>query len=210
MNKKFIIKEIIEWAVCIVIAVVIALLIKFFLITPTIVQQTSMYPTLVHNQRLLLNRFIRTAKKTPERGEIITFEAPTSYKSISNENPMATYENEPTGLWTKFCYYVLEINKQSYIKRIIGLPGEEVKIENGKVYINGEELEESYLVDGVTTSLQNEELNHFVVPNDSVFVMGDNRKDSIDSRTFGCIPISKIEGSVILRFWPLNDFGKVD
>lgn len=210
MSKNPIIKEIIEWAICIIIAVVIALTIKFFLITPTIVQQTSMYPTLVHNQRLILSRLVRTTKEIPNRGEIITFEAPYLYAYVSNENPEAKYINQPKGIFSKFNYYVLEIGKQSYIKRVIGLPGEEVEIKDGKVYINGEELEENYLRETVATSLQNENLNHFTVPEGTIFVMGDNRPDSIDSRTFGCIPIDKIEGKVILRFWPFSEFGKVE
>lgn len=209
MNKNPIIKEIIEWAICIAIAVIIALTIKFFLITPTIVQQTSMYPTLVHNQRLILSRLVRTTKQVPNRGEIITFEAPYLVAKVSNENPMAQYINQPKGILGKFNYYVLEIGKQSYIKRVIGLPGDEVELKDGEVYINGEELEERYLRENVITSLQNENLNHFIVPEGAIFVMGDNRTDSIDSRTFGCIPIEKIEGKVILRFWPLSEFGEV-
>ena len=210
MNKKSIIKEIIEWAICIIVAVVIALTIKYFLITPTIVQQTSMYPTLVHNERLLLNRTIRTSKSMPKRGDIITFEAPNLSAVVSNEKPVAQYTKQPNGIFNKFTYYVLEIEKQSYIKRVIGLPGEELEIKDGDVYINGEKLEETYLKEGLKTSLQNESLNHFTVPEGTIFVMGDNREYSIDSRTFGCVPLEKIEGKVILRFWPIGKFGNIE
>ena len=69
-------KDILEWIVCILIAFVLALLIRYYIGTPTIVKQSSMHPTLEQNQRLILNRWSRTAKKMPERGDIITFEAP--------------------------------------------------------------------------------------------------------------------------------------
>ena len=73
-------KDILEWIYCIVIAVVLALLIKFFLGTPTVVKQESMNPTLHPNDRLIISRLIRTTKKMPNKGDIVTFEAPkTSY-----------------------------------------------------------------------------------------------------------------------------------
>ena len=105
-----------------------------------------MYPTLVQDQRLWLNRWVRTTKKMPNRGDIITFEAPNkkiyTYNEIDESNPVAKYENEPTGIFSKFVYYVLELGKDSYIKRVIALPGEHVQIKDGKVYINGEEMQE--------------------------------------------------------------------
>ena len=206
-DKKAIIKEVLEWIWCIVIALILALLIRYFVGTPTIVKQPSMYPTLKQNQRLILNRLSRTLKETPERGDIITFEAPS--KSYA-ESTKASYDNEPTGWFSKFTYYVLEINKMSYIKRVIALPGEHVQITDGKVYINGEELQEEYLQEGVITETKNPYLTDFIVPEDCIFAMGDNRLQSSDSRVFGCIPIDKVESKVWIRFWPLNLFGKVD
>ena len=208
------VKDILEWIYCIIIAVVLALLVRYFIGTPTIVKQPSMYPTLKQDQRLILNRWYRTVKATPQRGEIITFEAPSksfmSQDEADLDNPVAVYENEPTGIFSKFKYYVLEIGKTSYIKRIIGLPGEKVKIENGKVYINGEELEEPYLQEGVETESTGGVFTEITVPEGYVFAMGDNRSKSSDCRRFGCIPIEKIESKVLIRFWPLNQFGKVE
>lgn len=206
-DKKAILKEVLEWIYCIVIAIVLALLIRYFVGTPTIVQQPSMYPTLKQNQRLILNRISRTFKETPKRGDIITFEAPS--KSYA-DSTVASYEKEPTGWFSKFTYYVLEVNKMSYIKRVIALPGEHVEIKEDKVFVNGIELEEKYLQDGVITEAKNPFLTDFVVPEGCVFAMGDNRLQSSDCRVFGCIPINKIESKVWIRFWPLNLFGKVD
>lgn len=76
-------KDILEWCYCVIIAVVLALLFRYYIGTPTIVQQISMKPTLIENQRLWLNRWTRTTKTMPKRGQIITFEAPT-IKSYTN------------------------------------------------------------------------------------------------------------------------------
>ena len=216
INPK--VKEVLEWVYCIMIAVGLALLFRYFIGTPTIVQQVSMHPTLVEDQRLLWNRWARTTKTLPERGDIITFEAPSKkqYKAseIDESNPIAKYEDEPDNIFSKFTYYVLEIGKESYIKRVIALPGEHVEIKEGKVFINGEELEEDYLQDGIVTDVSNTELytgfDDFIVPDNCVFAMGDNRPHSTDCRAFGCIPLEKIESKVAIRIWPLSLWGKVE
>ena len=206
------IKEILEWIYCIIIALVLAVLFRYFIGTPTIVKQVSMYPTLVQDQRLWLNRWGRTTKTLPERGDIITFEEPMetsySYSEINEENPIAQYKNR-TGLsW--FINNFLEIGKRSYIKRVIALPGEHVEIKDGKVYINGQELEESYLQEGIVTDVVGAGFSDFIVPDNSVFAMGDNRNHSTDCRAFGCIPLEKIESTVAIRIWPLDKWGKVE
>lgn len=209
-------KDIIEWIVCILVAFILALLIRYFIGTPTIVKQSSMKPTLIEDQRLILNRWTRTTKKMPERGDIVTLEAPSTKYVLSAEydsnNVIAKYDNEPTNWFNKFVYYFLEIGKESYIKRVIALPGEHLEIKDGKVYINGEELNEPYLQEGVTTTVNKEEQPYYdlIVPDNCVFVMGDNRDFSTDSRAFGCVPLEKIEGTVWIRFWPFSLFGKVE
>ena len=206
-------KNMIEWIECMVIAIVLAILIRYFIGTPTIVKKRSMYPTLKQDERLILSRWGRTTKKMPERGDIITFEAPSkmalSAEEVDFNNPVAVYENQPKNIFSKFTYYVLEWGKQSFIKRVIGLPGEHIKIEDGKVYINGEEYKEDYLQEDVKTTASGV-FTDFVVPENYVFAMGDNRAESTDCRSFGCIPLEKIEGRVVLRFFPFNRFGKVE
>ena len=206
------VKEILEWAYCIIIALVLAMLFRYFIGTPTIVKMESMYPTLIQNERLWLNRWGRTTKTLPKRGEIITFEEPKeleySASEIDKYNPIAQYE-ERTGLdW--FVKEFLEIGKRSYIKRVIALPGEHVQIKDGKVYINDQELEEPYLQSGIVTDVIGTGFDDFVVPENSVFAMGDNRNHSTDCRAFGCIPLEKIESTVAIRIWPLNKWGKVE
>lgn len=201
-------KEILEWVYCILIAIVLALLVRYFIGTPTIVKQVSMKPTLIEGDRLILNRLTKTFGGKYERGDIITFEAPTNKSVESQNNPVAKYDNEPNGLFGRFIYYVLELNKVSYIKRVIATEGEHVEIKEGKVFINSKELEESYLSkDIITTSTG---LTDFIVPEGYVFAMGDNREKSTDCRAFGCIPLNKIEGIVVFRFWPLNKIGTIE
>lgn len=209
MNEK--VKDILEWGYCIVIALILALLFRYFIATPTIVKQRSMFPTLQENQRLILNRTFRITKKSPERGQIVTFEAPTKTYSkweADQSNPIAVYDDEPKGIFNKFVYYSLEVTKKSYIKRVIGIAGDHVKIENNKVYINGEEQEENYLRDDVVT--ESEVFYDFIVPEGYFFAMGDNRTKSTDCREIGCIPLEKLEGFVCFRFWPLSEFGGIE
>lgn len=152
---KPIIKEIIEWLICIIIAVILALIVRYYIGTPTIVSQQSMSPTLEPNQRLWLNRWGRTIKKMPQRGEIITFEAPSEIKiSIKEQDKfIAKYNSKKTKMIDKFIYNVLEIGKKSFIKRVIGLPGEYVEIKDGFVYIDGKKLQEDYLQENTITEM---------------------------------------------------------
>lgn len=206
------IKNILEWAYCVIIAIGLALLVRYYIGTPTIVKQPSMNNTLQEGQRLILSRWTRTTKGTYERGDIITFEAPTvttiSAYNIDNKNPVAEYNYNPQGFWSKFVYKVLELNKISYIKRVIGVAGDHILIQNNEVFLNGEELEEAYVAEGAKTT--SKVYSDVIVPEGYVFVMGDNREHSADSRYFGCIPVDRIESKVWIRFWPLNKFGKVD
>ena len=89
-----------------------------------------------------------------------------------------------------------------YIKRVVGLPGDKVQIRNNTTYINDQPLYEPYLLE--------KSINDFgpiVVPNDSVFVMGDNRNNSADSREWGFLPIDNITGRTLFRYWPLDQIG---
>ena len=208
------VKEILEWIYCIVIALVLAMVFRYFIGTPTIVKMESMKPTLEQNQRLWLNRWGRTTHTLPQRGQIITFEEPAKLEYSATEieesksNPVAKY-NETNGVeW--FIKNFLEIGKRSYIKRVIALPGEYVQIKDGKVYINEQQLDEPYLQSGIVTDLLGNGFDDFTVPENCVFAMGDNRNHSTDCRAFGCIPLEKIESTVAIRIWPLDKWGKVE
>ena len=145
------------------------------------------------------------------KGVDVYVEGPSKvYQSweVDQSNPVAIYDKEPEGLFNRFVYYSLELTKKSFIKRVIATEGQHVRIEGNKVYINGKILEEDYLGDDVVT--EEKLFNNFVVPKGYIFAMGDNRTKSTDCREFGCIPLEKVEGIVIFRFWPLDVWGKVD
>jgi signal peptidase I len=206
-------KEIFEWIVCILIALIIVVLIKAFVGFPTVVSGASMDSTLKDKQRLWVSRIGIEIHKYPKRGDIITFEAPsTTYVTKASYNPddvTAEYKNDSKGIGEKIKSSIDIFGETSFIKRVIGLPGDYVEIKNKSVYLNGQALEEKYLDAGTVTDSAEGFFLDVVVPDGYVYVLGDNREVSGDSRRFGCIPIDKIEGKAVFRFWPLNKLGKV-
>ena len=109
----------------------------------------------------------------------------------------------------KFTYKVLGIGKRSFVKRVIAFEGEHLYIsEDGKVYIDDKLLDEPYLRNDVKTT-RSGDFYDLIIPDNCVFVMGDNREESADSRAFGAIPLDKVEGNVVCRIWPLNKIGKI-
>lgn len=94
--------------------------------------------------------------------------------------------------------------EDDYIKRVIGLPGDHVAVYGGVVYVNGEALDETYIMEK-----PNSDLAEIVVPEGYVYVMGDNRNASSDSRSWGPLKIEKIIGKAIFRYWPFSTMGVV-
>lgn len=204
MLKNKVLNEILEWVICFVIAYVIYICINYFFGTIAGIKQTSMYPTAKDGERVIVGRRILYNKEL-KRGDIVTLVAPD--EELEQSDIYAPYI-ERTGLdW--FIYNILEIGKKSYVKRIIAVGGDTIKItEEGTVYLNGEELQEDYLAEGVTTPILGD-YYELQVPKGYVYVMGDNRSASKDSREFGVVPLDKIEGKVLLRIWPLNKVGEI-
>ncbi len=204
--KSKVIKEIIDWIICIVIAYILYLIINYFFGTVSGVKQSSMYPTAKQGDKLVISRRVINPKEI-KRGQIVTLEAPLFGAGLETKDNVALYP-EYSGL-SNFVYHVMGIGKRSYVKRVIALEGEHIFIsEEGEVYIDDELLEEPYLNESVKT-IRSGDFYDLVVPEDCVFVMGDNRAESADSRSFGAVPINKIEGNVVCRIWPLNKIGKL-
>jgi signal peptidase I len=149
---------------------ILVMIIVNFIGRVSIVQGSSMFPSLQNDNRVLIN-LITYHFKEPERGDIIVFRCPVS-------------------------------QKRDYIKRVIALPGEKVQIIKGNVYINGELLQEDYLRD----VRSHENCMKITVPSESVFVMGDNRINSEDSRYWGPVDYKLIKGKANLVFWPPGSF----
>lgn len=165
-------KEIYEWVSSILIALVIALLLRNFVLTLVKVDGTSMVPTLHHGERLVV---IRLGYK-PQAGDVIIF-------------------NPPNG-------------RDPYVKRVIGVGGQEVFIDNstGKVYVDGEELDEPYINNKTVSTMA-----QFTIPQDHIFVMGDNRQNSHDSRNadVGFISNDAVMGKAVFRIWPFSKVGLI-
>ena len=207
-KTRGILREVLDWVICFAIAFVVYLLINYFFICAPTVKQQSMHPTIKNNEKVLTIRPWMKGSKF-EYGQIITFEAPIDNKLYIDSNETlytAQYENY-TGI-TLFLYNFLDVNKVSYIKRVIGLPGDHIVIKDGIVYRNDEKIEEPYLRE-MNTEIQEQEYADVIVPENTIYVMGDNREQSKDSRSFGCIPYDRVNGYVLCRIWPLNKLGAI-
>jgi signal peptidase I len=166
-----------------VLTLVIFLGIQTFVAQPYKVQQGSMETTLMPDQYVLVDKL--SPRWSPyTRGDIVVFDPPASW-SAGNGVP--------------------------FIKRIIGLPGDTVELKDGKVFVNGTALDEPYIFkeDGTPqpTDPAPGGASTWVVPDGGLLVMGDHRRDSADSRSFGPIEIGHVIGRAWLRYWPFDTFG---
>lgn len=110
--------------------------------------------------------------------------------------------------YERFDVVVLKYNNDKLVKRVIGLPGDRVEYKHDTLYINGEEIEESF-IDEKTENFSLKELGYNVIPEGYYFVVGDNRNNSLDSRYIGLLKKDDIEGKVIFRIFPFKSFGKI-
>jgi signal peptidase I len=181
------VRSLLEWVAVIVLAVGAAMLIKTFVMQAFYIPTGSMQPTLEINDRVLVNKLSYRLHDV-NRGDIVVFE--------------------------RLPQEVGPDNTKDLIKRVIGLPGESIVIKDDRVYVNGAVLDEPYLPPGTHTVNTNAvhpctTETPCVVPPDSVWVMGDNRSSSQDSRVIGPIPIERIVGRAFVRVWPLSRFGGI-
>ena len=175
------------------VAFVLALLIKTFLVQAFYIPSESMVPTLNVGDRVLVNKIVYHLHP-PRRGDIIVFSDPHP-ADVSHRNPFSAFFH-----WLTEGLGVTTSRDKDFIKRVIGLPGEEVEMHQCIVYINGRALHEPYL-DG--RKFSNCEYGPVHVAANSLFVMGDNRDDSNDSRyQLGFIPEDKVVGRAFIIIWP--------
>ena len=171
----------VEWTLVIGAAVLVALLMQHFVVQVFSIPSESMVPTLMVGDRVAVNRVSYVIGGGVERGDVIVFKRP---KGEATGDP-----NQP----------------EQFIKRVIGLPGDVVEAREGVVYIDGKPLRETgkrgYLSSDVVT---NNLSRPVVVPPNKVFVLGDNRERSRDSRFFGAVPESDIIGRALVVAWPFD------
>ncbi|MBQ8636870.1 MAG: signal peptidase I [Clostridia bacterium] len=195
-------KEVFEWFYTIVIAIIIAFVIKTFLFDFVVVDGPSMHPTLVHGDRLIITKL----NYEPKAQDIIVLDS--AYK-----NRNAYYEEKgDMNLAEKFIEYFslpAGLKHKYYVKRIIGLPGQVVDIIDNKVYVDGKALDENNYYTGETYEYDSNVSFPFTVSEGHVFVMGDNRPQSKDSRSssLGEVPMEAILGKCVFRLFPFNSIG---
>jgi len=181
-----------EYVEAIIIAVVLALFIRTFVVQAFKIPSGSMVPTLTIGDHILVTKFLYDIKipfwdmilikfSPPQRGDIIVFKFP-------------------------------EDESKDFIKRVIGLPGDTVEVRNKRVWVNGELLVENYIqhVDPAILPHQaqpRDNLGSITIPADSYFVMGDNRDQSLDSRFWGYVRLEKIKGKAFLIYWSWDGRG---
>lgn len=169
-----------EWVISIGVAILTAIFIQTFIFNVTLVDGVSMYPTLEDHDRLILKKYEALLKTEDyERGDIVVFASP------------------------------LEDDDRSFIKRVIGVPGDEISIQRGKIYVNDEMIDEPYIEENsFTKPLYFGE--YYIVLENELFVVGDNRLPgkSNDSRSFGSISLDDVKGKIVFRFFPLRKFEK--
>lgn len=175
--------ELLEWVKALFIAVVIVLLVRWLAFSPFIVDGDSMLPNFTNGERMIVNKLVYHIRE-PERGEVIVFLAPEG---------------------------------KDYIKRVIGQPGDRVRIEGDYVFVNGEAIDEPYLETQLEQARQQGRsynngmysmMDERVVPDNSLFVLGDNRPRSRDSRSpdVGFVPVDNVIGRADVVYWPLSQF----
>lgn len=206
-EKKTLGKEIWEWVYTIAIAVAIAMVIKGFIFDIVKVDGSSMFPTLVDGDRLIVTKL----GYKPKQGDIIILDSEYKNREEYYNRVAQTNGDESLGFFGKLMArkdMPENLKKRYYVKRIIGMPGQTIDLIDGKVYIDGEELEEKYY-EGLTSPIDPTVEFPITVDDGMVFVMGDNRPRSKDSRSaeLGQVPYDAILGKSQLRVWPMGDFG---
>ncbi|MBZ0268446.1 signal peptidase I [bacterium] len=166
--------ELLEWGKTIVLTVGIALALRTLVVEPFVVPSGSMRPTIVEGDHLLGTKF-HYRFWAPRRGDVVVFRPPEEALKLAG-NPV-----------------------ERYVKRVVAVAGDEVEIRRGRVFVNGEALTEPYIAEPPRYVLRT-----MTVPPGHVFVLGDNRNESLDSHRWGFLPEDALIAHVFACYWPLD------
>jgi signal peptidase I len=183
----------------ILVALAVAILVKTFVIQAFYIPSESMVPTLEVGDRVFVSKFMFDGGDIA-RGDVIVFENPNAAElpDRSGISSVLHWLGEGIGL--------AQPENEDFIKRVIALPGETIEIRRNVVYINGKPLDEPYLTQAARDSTGDYPLH--TVPDDALFVMGDNRANSADSRYgLGFVPLEKVIGKAFVIIWPPSQMG---
>ncbi|MGQ0679056.1 MAG: signal peptidase I [Actinomycetota bacterium] len=183
-----------ELPVLVIFALGIAILVKTYVVQAFFIPSGSMEDTLLINDRVIVSKFVYRFTE-PEHPNVIVFASPLG-------QPQSAPDSGPiTRLLGKVAEGLgMKSSEQDFIKRVVATQGQTVEIKEGAVHIDGQRLDERYLKE--STPLP--DYGPTTVPNGQIFVMGDNRNSSEDSRVFGPIPVSSVVGRAVTLIWPVN------
>ncbi|MEI7028298.1 signal peptidase I [Paenibacillus sp. y28] len=173
-------KELGGWVGTFAISLLLVVVIGAFVFQPTKVLGHSMDPTLQDSERIYISKISHTLDQVPEYGDIVIIDSRVDRNRTIADDLM---DSSPLNLFNASDRHV-------WVKRVIGKPGDTIEIRSNKVYRNGEELQEPY----INEAMANNSERTWIVPEDYIFVMGDNRNHSSDSRAIGPVPVSHVLG----------------
>jgi signal peptidase I len=198
-QKKSASSSVVEFVTIVAVALALALGIQAFIVKPYRIPSGSMEPTLAIGQRVLVDRVSKHFESF-HRGDIVVFKPPQGADEATQCGDPNKPPDEPCPTPTP------QKSNTNFIKRIIGLPGDRLKVIRGRAYINGRELREPYIRPDPSCPICNEP-REITIPPGHFFMMGDNRGQSDDSRDWGPVPKGWIIGKAFFTYWPPHRIG---
>lgn len=197
-RRKPLSSSILELVLTVLVALGLAFAIQAFLVKPYRIPSQSMEPTLDVGQRILVDR-IGMHFSSPHIGEIMVFHPPADYDTCADPA-----EGQPGGA---ACDVVgARPSKETFVKRVVGLPGDRISIRNGHVYRDGRREADSYII-GCAGNPDCSFPKTIVIPKGDYYMMGDNRPNSQDSRFWGPVPRRWLIGQAFFTYWPIGRIG---